>query len=363
MNALSNAFKTFSPMLIEPAKAKAYLDKVESVPLSQLANSDIEDMMELIFGPTPVLIKSGSIGIIPVKGVIGSGLTEIEKMMGAVDVEDIQEMLEECERDANIKTVVFDFDTPGGTVTGVPELASRIKNTKLRSIGWSCKQCCSAGIWLMSQCDEVYVSPSSMIGSIGVYIPVYDISEAYKEEGVAVDVIKSGWAKAAGYPGTKMTEQQRKLFEDDVKETHDWFIGDVISVRSFAKVEDMQGQCWSGRKAAEKMLVSGLLDTFDDLLIHISPEEYQNYERQEPIPATSNVGGSYAQLADVSPEQGEKDESKPISDEDKNDKKKKKKKKKGDGDEEEDDEDYEPEMPDVPEKDCPPVDTDCKPNS
>jgi hypothetical protein len=111
------------------------------------------------------------------------------------------------------------------------------------------------------------------------------------------------------------------------------------------------------------MFVSGLLDTFDDLLIHISPEEYQNYERQEPIPATSNVGGSYAQLADVSPEQGEKDESKPISDEDKNDKKKKKKKKKGDGDEEEDDEDYEPEMPDVPEKDCPPVDTDCKPNS
>lgn len=362
MNALSNAFKTFMPMLIEPAKAKAYLEKVESVPMSQWANEDVEDMMELIFGPMPKLMKSGSIGKIPVKGVIGSGLTEIEKMMGCVDVEDIQEMLEECERDPNIKTVVFDFDSPGGTVTGVPELARRIRNTKLRSIGWTCKQSCSASMWLMSQCDEVYASPSSIVGSIGVYIPTYDISMAYQEEGIVVDVIKSGWAKAAGYPGTKMTAEQRKLLEDDVKETHEWFISDVISIRSFAKVEDMQGQCWSGKKAGEKMLVSGLLDTFDDLLLHISPEEYQTYERQEPIPESVTPNTGYALVADVSPEQGEEDDdeddTKPISDKDKDDNKKKKKKKKVDGEE---DDDLEPEMPDIPEKDCPPIDTDCKP--
>jgi signal peptide peptidase SppA len=353
MNALSNAFKTFSPILIEPAKAKAYLEKVEAVPFQSFANDDIEDVLEMLFGPVPELMKSGSLGIIPVKGVIGSGCTEIEKMMGCVDVEDVQEMIEECERDPNIKTIVFDFDTPGGVVTGVPELAERIKKSSKRTIGWTCKQSCSAGMWLMSQCDEVFVSASSIVGSIGVYIPVYDISEAYKEEGVAVDVIKSGWAKAAGYPGTKMTAEQRKLFEDDVKETHDWFIMDVLAVRSFAKIEDMQGQCWSGKKAAMKMLVSGILPTFDDLLMYISPEEYQTYERQEPIPSSTTPAGGYA--ADVSPEQGDKDEVAPISD----DKKKKKKKKNPDGTESDEDEDEE--MPEVPEKDCPPVDTDCKP--
>lgn len=359
MNALSNAFKTFSPILIEPAKAKAYLEKVEAVPFQSFANDDIEDVLEMLFGPVPELMKSGSLGIIPVKGVIGSGCTEIEKMMGCVDVEDVQEMIEECERDPNIKTIVFDFDTPGGVVTGVPELAERIKKSSKRTIGWTCKQSCSAGMWLMSQCDEVFVSASSIVGSIGVYIPVYDISEAYKEEGVAVDVIKSGWAKAAGYPGTKMTAEQRKLFEDDVKETHDWFINDVLAVRSFAKIEDMQGQCWSGKKAAMKMLVSGILPTFDDLLMYISPEEYQTYERQEPIPSSTTPAGGYA--ADVSPEQGDKDEVKPISDKDKNDKKKKKKKKKNEDGTDSDEDEDEDEIPEVPEKDCPPVDTDCKP--
>lgn len=334
MYALSNAFKTFMPMLIEPAKAKAYLDKVaELSPTDLKAGDDLEDMMEMLFGPRPMLIKSGDIAVIPVKGVIGSGLTELEKMMGATDVEDIQEMLEDAERDPGVEIIIFDFDTPGGTVTGVPEMAQRIRACKKRTIGWTCKQSCSAGMWLMSQCDEVYVSPSSIVGSIGVYIPIYDMKAAYAEEGITVDLIKAGWAKGAGYTGTSMTPEQRKLFQDDVDEMHQWFIGDVKAVRTFADEADMQGQCWSGKKGAEKSLVSGLLNTFDDLLIAIDPEEYAIYERAEKqVP----VGGpaNYAMAADVSPEQGEKEEVAPISDG-----KKKKKKKKPDGTDSDEDED------------------------
>jgi len=334
MYALSNAFKTFMPMLIEPAKAKAYLDKVaELSPTDLKAGDDLEDMMEMLFGPRPMLIKSGDIAVIPVKGVIGSGLTELEKMMGATDVEDIQEMLEDAERDPGVEIIIFDFDTPGGTVTGVPEMAQRIRACKKRTIGWTCKQSCSAGMWLMSQCDEVYVSPSSIVGSIGVYIPIYDMKAAYAEEGITVDLIKAGWAKGAGYTGTSMTPEQRKLFQDDVDEMHQWFIGDVKAVRTFADEADMQGQCWSGKKGAEKSLVSGLLNTFDDLLIAIDPEEYAIYERAEKqVP----VGGpaNYAMAADVSPEQGDKDEVAPISDG-----KKKKKKKKPDGTDSDEDED------------------------
>ena len=356
MYSLSNAFKTFSPMLIEPAKAKAYLEKVASLSPSDLkAGDDLEDMMEMLFGPKPMMIKSGDLAIIPVKGVIGSGLTELEKMMGATDVEDIQEMLEDAERDPGVETIIFDFDTPGGTVTGVPEMAARIRACQKRTVGWTCKQSCSAGMWLMSQCDEVFVSPSSVVGSIGVYIPIYDMKAAYAEEGITVDLIKAGWAKGAGYTGTSMTPEQRKLFQDDVDEMHKWFIADIKAVRTYADEADMQGQCWSGKKGAEKNLVSGLLNTFDDLLMAIDPEEYAIYERAEkqvPIGGPSN----YAQAADVSPEQGDKDEVAPISD---GDKKKKKKKKNSDGtDSDEDEEEQE-----IPDEGCPPVDTDCKPKA
>ena len=357
MYSLSNAFKTYAPILIEPAKAKAYLDKVAEIsPADLKANGDIEEMMEMLFGPRPMLVKSGDLAIIPVKGVIGSGLTELEKMMGATDVEDVEEMLEEAHRDPEVEVIIFDFDSPGGTVTGVPELAARIRACEKRTVGWSCKQSCSASMWLMSQCDEVYVSPSSVVGSIGVYIPIYDMKAAYAEEGISVDLIKAGWAKGAGFAGTSMTPEQRKLFQDDVDETHKWFIGDVKAVRSYADEADMQGQCWSGKKAAEKGLVSGLLNTFDDLLMAISPEEYAKYERAEKqVPSTGPAG--YAQAADVSPEQGDDEDGvAPISDDKK---KKKKKKKKEDGSESDEDEDE----PEIPDEGCPPVDTDCKPKA
>jgi len=356
MYSLSNAFKTFSPMLIEPAKAKAYLEKVASLsPADLKAGDDLEDMMEMLFGPKPMLVKSGDLAIIPVKGVIGSGLTELEKMMGATDIEDIQEMLEDAERDPGVETIIFDFDTPGGTVTGVPEMAARIRACKKRTIGWTCKQSCSAGMWLMSQCDEVFVSPSSVVGSIGVYIPIYDMKAAYAEEGITVDLIKAGWAKGAGYTGTSMTPEQRKLFQDDVDEMHKWFIMDIKAVRTYADEADMQGQCWSGKKGAEKSLVSGLMNTFDDLLMAIDPEEYAIYERAEKqVPSTGPAG--YAKAADVSPEQGDDEDGvAPISD----DKKKKKKKKNPDGtDSDEDEDDAE-----IPDEGCPPVDTDCKPKA
>jgi hypothetical protein len=119
----------------------------------------------------------------------------------------------------------------------------------------------------------------------------------------------------------------------------------------------MQGQCWSGRKAAEKNLVTGIKDTFDDLLKYIGEDVYEEFEHAEEK-VESEGPGAYAQseglvkmAADVSPEQGDDTDSvKPVSDKDK----KKKKKKKSDG---EDDDDEDEETPDVPEKDCPPVET------
>lgn len=355
MYSLSNAFKTFSPILIEPAKAKAYLDKVAEIsPADLKANGDIEDMMEMLFGPRPTMAKYGSVACIPVRGVIGCGLTELEKMMGATDVEDIEEMLEDAHRDVAIDTVIFDFDSPGGTVTGVPELAARIRACNKRTIGWTSRQSCSASMWLMSQCDEVYASPSSIVGSIGVYIPFYDMKAAYAEEGISVDLIKAGWAKGAGFAGTSMTPEQRKLFQDDVDETHVWFMGDVKAVRTYADMADMQGQCWSGKKAAEKGLITGILNTFDDLMMAVSPGAYEKHEGMESH--GEHMKGDYAQAADVSPEQGDKDEVAPISDHDK--KKKKKKKKNPDGTDSDEDEEDE-----IPNEECPPLDTDCKPKA
>ena len=352
MNNLHAAYHNGTPMLIESYKAKSHLERVAQFdPTTIHANSDIEDTLELIFGPRPKMAKNAGLAVIPIKGVIGCGISEIDKMTGSCDVEDIEEMLEDAERDDNIKVIIFDVDSPGGTVTGVPELAKRIRKCKKRTIGWTCKQACSGGFWLLSQCDEVWVSGSSIVGNIGCFMGFLNEAKAYEMEGYKVELFKSGWAKAAGYPGTETTPEQKALFLADVKETHDWFIQDVSAVRTMAKVEDMQGQCWSGRQAAAKLLVTGIKDSLDDLLMYIDEEIYEAYEGAEP--SVGNIG-TYAKAisAEVTPEQGkDEDGTAPISGD-------KKKKKKADDDEEEDDEEGEKELPDDP--GCNPIITDEK---
>jgi len=308
MHVSKKMLKNYAKMLIHPLKADEYQQKVEdaSLKITNLKKaSEMEEVLEMIFGKKPQMRKALNVAYIPVKGVLGSDLTEIESMMGSVDVQEIEEMLEDAESDEAIDTIVMEYNSPGGSVTGIPELARKIKNCTKRTIGFTKSQSCSGSMWLMSQCDEVYCTESSVVGSIGVYVMVLKTKKAYEAEGVEVDLIKSGWAKAAGYPGTEMTGDQHKLFEEDVAEVHRWFIDAVKSVRTYADEADMQGQTWNGKKAAEKMLVSGIMDSLDDVFAYIGEDVAKAFELMEN---GHEIGAKYGHgaeaKADVSPEQG-----------------------------------------------------------
>ena len=349
MNNLFSAYYTGTPMLIESSKARLHFQRVASFDNPQLkADGDMKETLEMIFGERPSMAKNGGVAYIPVKGVLGCGLAELDKYTGSCDIEDVEEMLEDAERDENIKVIIFGFDSPGGTVTGVPELAKRIKKCKKRTIGWCDKQACSGAYWLMSQCDEVWVTGSSIVANVGCYMGYLNEYKAYEMDGYKVELFKSGWAKAAGYPGTEMTPEQKALFEADAKETHDWFIADVLSVRSMADVKDLQGQCWSGRMAASKMLVTGIKDSLDDLLMYIDEEAYEAFEGAEPtVAGIKNYAMSAS--AEVKPEQGDdEDGTTPIS----GDEKKK--------DDEDEDEDEKPDKEIPSDPGCPPIVTDDK---
>jgi ClpP class serine protease len=77
-------------------------------------------------------------------------------------------MLEECERDQTITTVILNIDSPGGVSVGVPELAEKIKNFKKKVISFTSNEACSAAYWIGSQASEFYATPSSTVGSVGV---------------------------------------------------------------------------------------------------------------------------------------------------------------------------------------------------
>jgi len=199
--------------------------------------------------------------------------------------------MEDAERDPSITTIILDVDSPGGSAVGVPELAKRVRECGKRTVSFTSGDCCSAAYWIASQASEFYATPSSTVANVGCYIVFNDMSAAYAQEGVAVDVIRSGNLKGAGTPGTSLSKEQRDDLLAGVLEIADNFKADVKLVREFVQDADMAGQCFSGTKAAEKGFVTALTNGFDELMQSLDAEVAAQIEADEANDARANVGG------------------------------------------------------------------------
>ena len=282
MRNLSKDFKGQRPILIQPSQAESYLERSASIEMPLGAKiSDMGEMLEAIFGAKPVLEKFPPYAIVPVKGVISKSISELEKLCGCCDINDVEEMLEECERDSSIKVIIFDIDSPGGTSVGVPELANRVKDCSKETIAFTSSECCSAAYWIGSQANSFYATPSSSVGSVGVYIAYPDCSEAYKMEGVRMEVIKAGIFKGAGIQGTSLDAGQRKMLQDEVNDIHSDFKAAVKSVREFVEDPSMEGQIFSGKRGAEAGLVTSLVNGFDELMESLNAQVAAQMEADE----------------------------------------------------------------------------------
>jgi signal peptide peptidase SppA len=258
MRFLTNGLSGREPLLIDPTKAKDHAVLAEKFGFT--------DMLAQLFGVAPKPYVVDGIGIIPVVGVIGKGLSPLEKMMGAVDINDLSDQVDAMAADPAVEKIAFQVSSPGGTVTGVEELANKIRNLGKPTMAYTDSEMASAAYWISSASDKVTASPSSSVGSIGVYMAIPDYSEAAKMAGIKMVVIKSGKFKGAGIEGTSLDEGQLGNLQEGVDTIHAEFKEAVNMKRKMVKADAMEGQTFSGKQAAAQGLVTGLADSFNDAL-------------------------------------------------------------------------------------------------
>ena len=247
------------PLLIDPAKAKDHAVLAEKFGFT--------DMLAQLFGvaPKPYVTADG-IGVIPVVGVIGKGLTPIEKMMGAADVDELSAAVDAFAMNPDVTRIALHVSSPGGTVTGIEELANKVRNLEKPTMAYTDTEMASAAYWVASAADRVISSKSATVGSIGVYLAVPDYSEAAAMAGIKMVVIKSGKFKGAGIEGTSLDEGQMANLQASVDEIHSEFKAAVLMKRKMVKAEAMEGQTFSGKQAAAQGLVTGLADSLGEAL-------------------------------------------------------------------------------------------------
>jgi signal peptide peptidase SppA len=250
------------PLLIQPEILSAFIERCGS----------FSDTFRELFGEAPKPEIVSGVGIIPISGILGHRLMPIEKMLGAADVEDIGRTTEQFARDPLVHTLLFDIDSPGGTVTGIPELAELIASQSKPTAAFTSSMAASAAYWLGSRADRFFATPSASVGSVGVYLPLVDSSGAFAHAGLRMEVVKAGRLKAIGVPGTSLTDEQRSHLQERVDQIHAQFKASVREKRRYVRDEAMQGQTFYGAEALEKNLVSDLVSSRAAALSQLTPK-------------------------------------------------------------------------------------------
>lgn len=185
-----------------------------------------------------------------------------------IDLTAFDALLDEAAADPSIHTLVLEICSPGGMMIGLEETSARLREISaggMRVVAFADYQLCSAAYYLACACDEIYVSPSAAIGSIGVYCAGLDDSRAWEMEGLELVLAKSGSLKAMGHPGKAWTDEERQWLQDQADRAGADFRTWVTSRRGAVPEAAMQGQFFYAREA-HPSLHDGFYHRLSDLL-------------------------------------------------------------------------------------------------
>lgn len=210
------------------------------------------------------------IAIVPVTGVIGKHLNLLETLCGGYDLDTLNAQCLALMNRADVRTVAFHFNSPGGAAAGVADSAAVMRQLadSGRTLIAYCDEACSGAYWLAAACDEIYCGQSAVLGSISAMCAILDESEAYRMEGLAMQLFTDGSLKGAGLEGTTLTEAQRADIQGRVQHIGSMF-KTFIAERRGLTADLMQGQWFYGDQAVAHGLADGIHPTLAHCLAEV----------------------------------------------------------------------------------------------
>jgi signal peptide peptidase SppA len=215
---------------------------------------------------TPAAAAGGT-AVIPVYGVIAPRMNLMSEMSGGTTFEALTAQLHEALANPGVGTIVFDVDSPGGNVAGATEFAREVLKARTQKpiIAQSNHLMASAAYWAMACATEVVASPSSMVGSVGIYTMHDDVSEALAKLGVKRTVIGAGKFKTEGLDGGPLSEAALAHVTQIVASAYDRFVTDVAAGRGVKRTEVENGYGEGRAITAEDALALGMIDRIGTL--------------------------------------------------------------------------------------------------
>lgn len=162
---------------------------------------------------------------------------EIDGAIGGRLVERTISQIKQAQLDEDVKGVIVEINSPGGTITGSDAIHHYLKELRSEKPVAICMEdlCASGGYYVAMAGHRVFAHPTAWTGSIGVILTLVNVVKLSEDVGIKVEVVKSGDNKDMGSPFRPLSEQDRKYFQTLVDDAHERFLTIVAEGRGMDK--------------------------------------------------------------------------------------------------------------------------------
>ena len=171
---------------------------------------------------------SDKILLIPMYGIITDTPKERFLAQSQSMVEKVMSQLKKAEKDDHIKAVLFEINSPGGTITASDILYHEISSFKERTgkkIAVSMMDLATSGAYYVSlPADLITAHPTTITGSVGVLFLQPKVMGLMDKIGISVDVKKFGKNKDMGTPFRDSSEEEQRFMQKSVDDMGERFI-------------------------------------------------------------------------------------------------------------------------------------------
>ena len=223
----------------------------------------------------------------------------------------VKSYLEEL-KELEIKALIININSPGGTVSATAELEQIIyefkKNTDTKIYFYTKEILASGGYWVATTADKIFASYGSIIGSIGVSGPswfYYNTPTSLSsgifgqtietKEGIEVFNQNAGEGKDLFNPFRRPRSDEIKHLQSIVDDVYNNFITKVSKSRKI-EISNLKNNIgaliYSSNQAKNNFLIDDILnyETLIELIIKENKfEDYKIYENKESNSILSNL--------------------------------------------------------------------------
>lgn len=207
--------------------------------------------------------ESVTLAVISVHGTLVNRANGMDGWSGLRSYEAIREDFRAARADRTVSGIVFDYDCSGGEAAGLFDLVDELYEARGEVPMYALvnEQAFSGAYALASAQDEIFVTRTAGVGSIGVRMRHTDRSKMNETIGLTITELAIGERKLDGSPDQPLSAGATKVFTGEMQKVYDLFTRTVARNRNLSEkaVRDTEAGCFTGEDAVKAGLADAVL--------------------------------------------------------------------------------------------------------